>query len=113
MLAIATDFGCRYSVTAYLEGKNRPTHYKLLRASSLTQIYGIRRYENGEREKLHNEEHREFVGSPNILKAIKDNGLSWSVHVARIEGSRSGLKMLTGKSARKRMIITSTCSVAI
>ena len=39
--------------------------------------------------------------SPNIVRVIKSRRLSWAGHVARMEESRSALKILTGKPTGK------------
>jgi hypothetical protein len=40
--------------------------------------------------------------SPNIVRVIKSRRLRWTVHVARMEKSRSAFKILTGKRTGKR-----------
>ena len=45
---------------------------------------------------------RNLYRSPNIVRVIKSRRLRWAGHVARMEGSRSALKMLTGKPTGKR-----------
>ena len=38
----------------------------------------------------------------NIVRVIKPRRLRWAGHVVRMEESRSGFKILTGKPTRKR-----------
>ena len=40
--------------------------------------------------------------SPNIVRVIKSRRLRWAGHIARMEGSRSTLKILTDKPTGKR-----------
>ena len=40
--------------------------------------------------------------SPNIVRVNKSRGLKWAGHVARMEKSRSALKILTGTLTGKR-----------
>jgi hypothetical protein len=70
--------------------------------SILRRISGSKRDENGEWRMLHNEELHSLYGSPNIVRVIRSRRLRWAGHVARMEESRSALKMLTGTSTEKR-----------
>ena len=62
----------------------------------------IKRDENGEWRRLHNEELHSLYRSPNIVRVIKYKRLRWAGHVARMEESRSDFKILTGKPTGKR-----------
>ena len=53
--------------------------------------------ENMKYRRLHNEELHSLYRSPNIVQVHKSRRLRWEDHVARIEGSRSAFKILTGK----------------
>ena len=70
----------------------------------LRRIFGPKRDANGERRRLHNEEHHNLYRSPNInvVKVIKSKRLRWAWHVARMEEDRSAFKILTGKPTGKR-----------
>ena len=59
---------------------------------------------NGEWRRLHNKELHSLYRSPNIVRVIKSRRLRWAVHVARMEGSRGALKVLTDKPTGKRPI---------
>ena len=59
------------------------------------------RDENEEWIRLHKEELHNLYRSP-IVRAIKSRRQRWPSHVARMEGSRSAFKILTGKPTGKR-----------
>ena len=61
-----------------------------------------KRDENGEWRWLHNEELHNLYHSPKRVRVIKSIRLRWTGHVARMEESRRGFKIFTGKSAEKR-----------
>ena len=52
---------------------------------------------NGEWRRLHNKELYTLYHAPNIVRVIKSRRPRWAGHVARIEESRSAVKILTGK----------------
>ena len=52
--------------------------------------------------RLHNDELHSLYRSSNIARVIKSRRLRWAGHVARMEESRSAIKMLTGKPTGKR-----------
>ena len=60
--------------------------------------------ENGEWRRLHSEELHSLYRSPNIVRVIKSGRLRWAGHVARMEEGRTAFKILTGKSAEKRLL---------
>ena len=60
------------------------------------------RDESGEWRRLHNEELHSLYRSPKTIRVIKSRRLRWAGHVARMEESRSALKILTGKTSGKR-----------
>ena len=66
------------------------------------RIFGLKRDDNGEWRKLHNEELYSLYHSPNIVKVMNSRGLRWVGHVARIDEGRSAFKILTGKPTGKR-----------
>ena len=68
----------------------------------LSRIFGPNRDENGKWRRLHNEELLSLYRSPNIVRVIKSRKLRWLGHVARMEESRSALKILTDKPTGKR-----------
>ena len=55
---------------------------------------------NGEWRRLHNEVLKNFYHSPNIVRMIKSR--RWVGNIARMEESRSAIKILTGKPKGKR-----------
>ena len=57
---------------------------------------------NREWKKLQNEELHSLYGSPNIVRVIRSKRLRWAGLVARMEGGRSAMKILTGKPTGKR-----------
>ena len=63
---------------------------------------GPKRDANGQWRRLHNEELISLYRSPNIVRVIKSRRIRWAGHVARMEKSRSALKILTGKPTGKR-----------
>ena len=73
---------------------------RVLENRILIRILGLKRNENGEWRKLGNEE----LTSPNIFRVITSTRLRWAVHVARIEETSGSFKILTEKSARKRIL---------
>jgi hypothetical protein len=68
----------------------------------LRRIFGLKRDENGEWRRLHNEEIYSLYRSPNIVTVIKSRSLRWAGHVARMEEGRSAFKILIGNPTRKR-----------
>ena len=52
--------------------------------------------ENDEWKKLHNEKLHSLYRLPNIESVIKSRRLRWGGHAARMQESRSDLKILTG-----------------
>ena len=51
----------------------------------MRQIFGLKRDENGEWRRLHNEELHSLYRSPNIVRMIKSIRMRWAGHVARME----------------------------
>ena len=68
----------------------------------MRRTFGPKRYENGDRRRLHNEKLPSLYSSPNIVTVIKSRRLRLAGHVAKMEKDRSAFKMLTGKPTRKR-----------
>ena len=68
------------------------------------QIFGLKRDDNGECRRLHNEELHNLYSSPIIVTVIKSRISRWAGHVARMEEGRSGFKILTGKPTGKRSL---------
>ena len=67
----------------------------------LRRIFGLKRDENGEWRRLHNEELHSLYRSANIVRVIKSRRLRWAGHVARREESRRAFKILTSTSTEK------------
>ena len=42
------------------------------------------------------------VRSPNTVRSIKSRRLKWALHIVKIEGGRTALKISIGKSTGKR-----------
>ena len=55
----------------------------------------------GERSKLHNEELNDLYCSPNIVRAVKSRGMSWTGHVAG-KGDRRGFAAFWWGNLRER-----------
>ena len=68
----------------------------------LRRIFGLKKDENGEWRRLHNEELHSLYRSPNIVRVIKSRRFRWAGHVARMEEGRSAFKILAGKHTGKR-----------
>ena len=91
-------YGCEtWSLTLREECRLRVFENRILR-----RICGPKRDENGEWRRLHNEQLHSLYRSPNIVRVIKSRRLRWAGHVARMEESRSSLKILIGKPTGKR-----------
>ena len=52
--------------------------------------------------KLHNEELNDLYASPNIVRVIKSERMSWAGHVARMGEMRGAYRVLEGKPEGKR-----------
>ena len=86
-------YGCEpWSLTLREESRLREFENRILRRK-----FGIKKDENGEWRRLHNEELHSMCRSPNIVRVIKSGRLRWAGHVARMEEGRSAFKILTGK----------------
>ena len=68
----------------------------------LRRIFGLKRDDNGEWRRLHNEELHSLCRSPNIIRVIKSRRMRWASHIDRIEKGRSAFKILIGKTTGKR-----------
>ena len=68
----------------------------------LRRIFGLKRDENGEWRRLHNEELHCLYRSPNIVRVIKSRRLRWAGHVARMEEGMSVFKILTDRPRARR-----------
>ena len=55
----------------------------------LMRIFGLKRDENGEWRRLHNEELHSLYRSPNIVRVIKFRRLRWAGHLTRMEEGRN------------------------
>ena len=64
--------------------------------------FGPERDENAEWRRLHNQELHSLYYSLNIVRVIKSRRLGWAGHVAKIEGFRGALNILTGKTTGNR-----------
>jgi hypothetical protein len=92
-------YGCEaWSLTLRQERRLRVFENRVL-----TRIFGPKRDENGEWRRLQNEEFHSLYRSPNITRMVKSRRLRWTGHVARMEESRSTLKMLAGKRPLGRL----------
>ena len=69
----------------------------------IRRIFGLKRDENGEWRRFHNEELHSLYRSPYIARVIKSRRLRWAGHVARMEECRNAIKVLTGKPTGKRL----------
>ena len=79
-------YGCEtWSLTLRKERK-----LKVFQTRSPRRIFGLKRDDNGEYRKLHNELHN-LSHSPNIVRAIKSRRSGWARYVARMEEAGSGL----------------------
>ena len=68
----------------------------------LRKIFGAKRYEiTGQWRKLRNAELHSLYSSPNIIRSLKSRRLRWAGHVARMEHSRNGYRVLAGRSDGK------------
>ena len=63
-----------------------------------------KRDENGEWRRPQNEELHSLYRTRNIVRVIKSRRLTWSGHLARMEGGRSALKIITGTPTGKRAL---------
>ena len=91
-------YGCEtWSLTLREESRLRVFENRILR-----RIFGPKRDENVEWRRLQNEELHSLYRSPYIVRVIKSRRLRWVKHVARMDESRSGFKILTGKPTGKR-----------
>jgi hypothetical protein len=68
----------------------------------LRRIFGLKKDENAEWRRLHNEELHSLFRSPNIVRVTKSRRLGWAGHVARMEEGRNSFNILTGKPTGKR-----------
>ena len=74
-------YGCEtWSLTLREKCRLRVFENRIMR-----RIFGLKRDENGEWRRLHNEELHSMYLSPNIVRVIKSRRLRWAGHVARME----------------------------
>jgi hypothetical protein len=58
----------------------------------------------GEWRKLHNEKLHDLYSSPSIIRIIKEMGMRWAGHVARMWAKRNAYRLLVGKPEGRRPI---------
>ena len=68
------------------------------------RIFWLKRDENGECRRLHNEKLHSLYPSPNIVRVITSRRIRWAGHVARMGGDKSDFIILTGKPTGKRSL---------
>jgi hypothetical protein len=81
----------------------------LLKSSVLNNNNNKQKWLNVEWRRLLNEELHSLYRSPNIVKVIKSRRLRWAGHIARMEESGSGFKIITGKPTGKRTLGRPRC----
>ena len=86
-----------WSLTLRKECRQRVFENRILR-----RIFGLKRDENGECRRLHNEELHSLCRSPNIVRVIKSK-------ILRTEEGRSAFKILTGKPTVRRLLGRPRC----
>jgi hypothetical protein len=67
----------------------------------LRKIFGSKR-RHDEWRRLHNEELRDLLSSPNIIRVIKLRIMRWAGHVARMGDRRGANRVLVGRPEAKR-----------
>jgi hypothetical protein len=66
----------------------------------LGRIFGSKREEvAGGWRRLHNEELHNLYPSPNVIKAIKSEGMKWDEHIAPMGEMRNSYKIFVGKQS--------------
>ena len=68
------------------------------------RIFRLKKDENGEWRRLHNEELHSLDRSPNIVRIIKSRKLRWAGHVAIMEEGSIAFKILKVKLSGKRTL---------
>ena len=82
------------------------SHNYVDEARILMRIFGLKRDENGEWRRLHNEELHSLYRSTNTVRVFESRRLICAGYVARMEEGRSAFKILTGKPSGKRPLGT-------
>jgi hypothetical protein len=66
-------------------------------------IFGPKRDEvTGGWRKLHNEELRDIISSPSIIRIIESRRMRWMEHVTRMGEKRNAYRLLVGKPEGRR-----------
>ena len=75
--------------------KKEESRLKVFENRILRRIFGLKRDENGEWRRLHNEELHSLYRSPSIVRVNKPRRFRWACHVARMEEGRYAFEILT------------------
>jgi hypothetical protein len=94
-------YGCEtWSLTLREEHRLRVFENRVLR-----RIFGPRRDEvTGYWRTLHNKELHDLYLSPIIIRIIKQRGMRWAGHVARMDEKRNAYRLLVRKPEGKRVL---------
>ena len=68
----------------------------------LRRIFKLKKDDNGEWRRFHNEDLHSLYRSPNTVRVIKSRRFRWAGHVARMEEGSSAFKILTDTPTGKR-----------
>ena len=91
-----------YGCEALSRTLRKECRIRLYQNRILWEIFGLKRDEDGEWRRLHNEELHSLYRSPNIVRVITSRRFRWAGHVARMEEGRSAFKILTCNPTEKR-----------
>ena len=93
-------FGCEtWSLTLREESRLRVFENRVLR-----RIFGLKKDENGEWRRLHNDEIHNLYRLPNIVRVIKSRYVRWTWHVARMEEGMGAFNIFATKPTGKRSL---------